>query len=278
VNSEFTHDGERERPDDAPGPTVEAEDTAEDLGDGRPRKRQAVMSIQGRLTEWHALDPETRERLWSDLVEWVAWLHDTYELGRESRLPECWPDHPGLVQELWALKCWREALYTTSAEDGVTTGEQAGSLAQHVRMWHNDMRMFVSEVRFYAPKCMSSHSRGPVVDNLPDNLRAIWHRADPLGGIPGPKKTDLPADTDPEATVSSESGVGATLYEGVISSALHAGQAIPHPAGLPGAVLMHEHWWVSDLESETWERVDDPRLAAQLHALAQHTGDLLDGL
>jgi hypothetical protein len=92
-----------------------------------------VLAIKGRLIEWLAMTDQQRTTSWAGLVEWVAWLHDRYELSIQSRLPECWPHHPGIIEELWALKMWREALYTTDTETGVLTGHEAGGLAQHAR-------------------------------------------------------------------------------------------------------------------------------------------------
>jgi len=40
----------------------------------------------------------------ADLTYWTEWLITTYELHHDL-VPACWTLHPGLVQELWALRC-----------------------------------------------------------------------------------------------------------------------------------------------------------------------------
>lgn len=235
--------GERGRPDDLPAPTPGKEESA-------------VLSIQGRLTEWHAMNPQDRQRHWQGLVDWVIWLYDTYELGREYRLPKCWPHHPGLVQELWALKCWREALYTTNAQEGVTNGRRAGALASHACGWHNELRSLATQITFYAPKCLTGHKRTRLTDDYgDDDLQAAWSAVDPLGDIPAPRPAPI---TETE------------LSEHAMRARLEAGAAEPHPAGLLGTVASHGHWWICDLDHGTWQRVDDHRLAEQLDLLAEN--------
>jgi len=41
------------------------------------------------ISEWHAMDPAQRQAAWPQLVSWVIWLHDRYELSVETRLPRC---------------------------------------------------------------------------------------------------------------------------------------------------------------------------------------------
>ena len=54
---------------------------------------------------------------WHALAEWVDWLIYTYELRDEVRLTSCWPAHPGVVEELAALRsAWRDA--ATRATEG----------------------------------------------------------------------------------------------------------------------------------------------------------------
>src|SRR5258708_613159 len=64
------------------------------------------------LVEWHDMTPGRQQAAWAELRAWVAWLYDRYELGTEDRLPRCWPRHPGLVEELWALRAWRLEVYS----------------------------------------------------------------------------------------------------------------------------------------------------------------------
>ena len=92
--------------------------------------RQAAPALQTRrLAEWHQMSTGERHVAWSQLRAWVTWLHDRYELSAEDRLPRCWPQHPGLIEELWALKAWREEIYQASQPSG-----------QAARYWHTELR------------------------------------------------------------------------------------------------------------------------------------------
>src|SRR3954451_1713060 len=77
----------------------------------RPTRASGMGENRNRLSEWHRMSPAERRSAWAALVDWVIWLHDRYELGIEERLPGCWAEHPGLIEELWALKTWREEIY-----------------------------------------------------------------------------------------------------------------------------------------------------------------------
>ena len=82
--------------------------------------------------EWHDMAPGQQQVAWAELRAWVAWLYDRYELGTEDRLPRCWPRHPGLVEELWALRAWRLEVYSG--------GHPSGRAA---RYWHTELRQLV---------------------------------------------------------------------------------------------------------------------------------------
>ena len=79
---------------------------------------QAAQSLSEprRLAEWHGMTPGEQVAEWAALRAWVAWLYDRYELATEDRLPRCWASHPGLVEELYALKAWREEIYTARGD------------------------------------------------------------------------------------------------------------------------------------------------------------------
>ena len=59
---------------------------------------------------WRDLGPESTESLWRELTEWVAWIRHRYPLAK--RIPECWSDHPEVVEELTALWLAWNAAYT----------------------------------------------------------------------------------------------------------------------------------------------------------------------
>ncbi len=107
------------------------------------------------------------ESAWAQLKEWVTWLHDRYELSVETRLPRCWPQHPGLVEELWSLKAWREEIYGADIPAG-----------QAARYWHAELRGFItSGIGFYARNCRTGHKSDGVISATSDELRTAWLEA-----------------------------------------------------------------------------------------------------
>ena len=50
---------------------------------------------------WRDLGPQGQEELWRELGSWVGWIRARYPLAR--KIPECWDQHPELVEELTAL-------------------------------------------------------------------------------------------------------------------------------------------------------------------------------
>ena len=58
-----------------------------------------------------------------------------------------WARHPGLVEELWALRAWRLEVYSG--------GQPAGQAA---RYWHTELRQLVqAAVPMYAAGCRTGH-------------------------------------------------------------------------------------------------------------------------
>jgi hypothetical protein len=154
------------------------------------------------LVEWHDMTPGEETAAWAELRAWVAWLHDRYELSVEDRLPRCWPRHPGLIEELSALKAWREEIYRG--------GQQSGQAA---RYWHAELRQVLhAAATQYALGCRTGH-RGAVRLSVDDPaLLADWAAAHPLTGIPG---IDLAAGAARRAgTLTTSSVLGAALDDG----------------------------------------------------------------
>jgi hypothetical protein len=214
-----------------------------------------VLAIKGRLVEWHAMTDEQRGAAWTGLVEWVAWLHDRYELSIQSRLPECWPQHPGIIEELWALKMWREALYTTDTESGVLTGHEAGGLAQHARYWHTDLRNLFTQITFYAERCAAEHGGGRrLADRSKTDLKAGWLATDPTGGIPAPAAGAEAAPTRAPRLAAAD-----------MHRRLELGSA---------RSLDRDHayslgdWWTRDTEAGDWVKITDPEMHRRLDNLA----------
>jgi hypothetical protein len=217
-----------------------------------------VLAIKGRLLEWHAMTDQQRTAAWSGLVEWVAWLHDRYELSIQSRLPECWPQHPGIIEELWALKVWREALYTTDAESGVLNGAAAGGLAQHARYWHTDLRNLFSQLGFYAERCAAEHGGGRrLSDRSNTDLKAQWLAADPQCCIDAPLTGESPTSSPVPRLAATE---------------MHRRLELGSARRLGGSDGDHVHsfgdWWTRDTAAGDWVKITDPDIARRLENLA----------
>jgi hypothetical protein len=215
---------------------------------------QGVLAIKGRLLEWHAMSPGQQRSNWTGLVEWVAWLHDRYELANDSRLPDCWPQHPGLIEELWSLKCWREALYTTDAETGVTHGVDAGGLAQHARYWHTDLRTFFTQTKFYTRRCRAAHKDPePLTAHRNQELKREWLAGDPLDGISGPARQPGPGGKNLHRMSATE-----------MDRRIRNGAARSPGGGLSAFVTSFGDWWMFDRDSGDWLKITDPVLHARL--------------
>ncbi len=191
-----------------------------------------------RLAEWHTLTPAERELAWARLRHWVAWLHDRYELSIEERLPHCWAEHPGLIEELWALKAWREEIY-----------EAADPSGQAARYWHAELRQTIhAALTFYAAGCRSGHRAGTPATG---QLQQRWAQADPLAGIPprllAAHTHQPPADSDlfrTDATMQRE---------------LRRGLAQPLSDTIGDCVHHDGSWWTA--AEAGWLRVTETRLA-----------------
>jgi hypothetical protein len=214
-----------------------------------------VLAIKGRLIEWHAMTDEQRTTAWAGLVDWVAWLHDRYELSIQSRLPDCWPRHPGIIEELWALKMWREALYTNDTETGVLTGHEAGGLAQHARYWHTDLRNLLTQITFYAERCAAEHGGGRrLADRSKTDLKAEWLAVDPRCGIAAP---------------TANTAVAPSRVPRLDAAEMHRRLELGSARGLDSD---HVHsfgdWWTHDHEAGDWVKITDPEMHRRLDNLA----------
>jgi hypothetical protein len=201
------------------------------------------------LREWHAMTPTDRKAAWVELVEWVVWLYDRYELGVEHRIPACWAEHPGLIEELWALKAWREQIYDA---------EQPS--AQAARYWHAELRQVLQAATgFYAKGCRSGHKTPTALAVADEALQRRWLSADPLVGVP----PTLMTVTDPvaaDATVMSEAEMRA---------AIDAGDARPLGALIGDFQHYQDAWWIPVDDQPLWQQITDPILAADLDNTAK---------
>jgi hypothetical protein len=127
------------------------------------------------LAEWHEMTPGQLAAEWSGLRAWVAWLHGRYELAVEERLPRCWAQHPGLIEELSALRAWRAEIYA-SGQPG--TGQAA-------LYWHSELRRVIqAATTVYAAGCRTGHRGAPALAAIGREVLDEWGGAYPLAGIP----------------------------------------------------------------------------------------------
>jgi hypothetical protein len=207
----------------------------------RPRPRQdghqAAPSART-LAEWHELTPGEQIATWGTLRAWVTWLHDRYELSVEDRLPRCWPRHPGLIEELYALMIWRHEIYSSSQQPG-----------QAARYWHAELRQVLhAATTVYAAGCRTGHRGAAVLAASDPSLCKRWADAYPLAGVPG---IDIASGRARRA-----SGWASTA---AIAQALDNGDAASMP-GLTDYVIYAGTWWAP--AASGWVQVPAPRRAS----------------
>ncbi|MBD0737828.1 hypothetical protein BGM09_31575 [Streptomyces sp. CBMA29] len=190
-----------------------------------------------------------RDTAWTELRGWVTWLYDRYELAVESRLPDCWAEHPGLIEELWALMLWRHEIYSAAQPSG-----------QAARYWHIELRTVIaSTASHYAAGCRTGHvPLGDLAAQSPE-LQARWARADPWARIP------------PLTLVMGASGPSTSdqLDVEAMERAISVGEARPLSPSLPEYVRYASTWWWLAEEGGDWAKVTTPTFAAELDAAAE---------
>jgi len=138
-------------------------------------RRPATGGASAPLLEWHAMTEPEYTLAWEQLRDWTVWLIGRYRLVLEDRLPACWPQHPELIEELWALRAWRTEAYGP---------EGAGQSAVY---WHQALVAFLGHVSiWWAGGCRAGHTNTPT--SLSSEQIRGWADADPLVGIPPPAR------------------------------------------------------------------------------------------
>jgi len=223
------------------------------------------------LREWHALGAGEREAAWQELVDWVAWLHDRYELSVEERLPTCWHQHPGLIEELHALRVWRLEIYAQHggdlAPDDSAAGGGSGGGGQAARYWHAELRQVLQAAStWYAAGCRSGHRSSAPVE---EQMRRRWLTGDPVAGIP--------ADVLNRPVLARGPGreeVGMALSQAAMQAALDDGSARTLGELITEWVEYDGTWWTpvpADPQrgvASGWERITDPSFNAELDTAA----------
>jgi hypothetical protein len=228
---------------------------------------QAAREARPRLREWHALSRADRTAAWNELVLWTTWLYDRYGLGSDWRLPDCWPQHPGIIEELWLLKIWREEIYDGASE--IPLNQQAGA-------WHAHLQAFTGSVKtFYAPGCRSGH-KTPSEVAWNGRLQEDWAKGDPSAGIP------LPYLLHPGVAVTEALTITADAMEIAFASG-HAERRLPT---LPDFCVYDGKWWKRcddvwrclDAYPELRADIDDyEKRAAKANTAAARLRELLAG-
>jgi hypothetical protein len=203
------------------------------------------------LREWHDMSSAERQQAWAELVAWVTWLHDRYELGSRPGLPACWAEHPGLIEELAALKAWRDEIWSS----GLPPSGQAA------RYWHGELRHVINAAEtMYAPGCSAGHRTAGHLAASDQALQERWAAADPLARIPAA----LHGQPHQPGSPRTRDGI---ISEQAMTSYLAAGTARQLGQQLPGYARYAGHWWHHTPGG--WQQVTDPALAARL---SQHAG------
>jgi hypothetical protein len=211
-----------------------------------PRRPRAVRPAPALavLPYWDALARADLQAAWAALVGWVTWLHDRYELSTEERLPHCWAEHSGLVEELSALKAWHDEIYGSAQPSG-----------QAARYWHAELRQTITAaLTFYASGCRVGHHGGTPAT---PQLRERWTAAAPPG-------------TYAPATFAARPGY---LPGAAMTARLSAGRATTLSDTVTGYLRHDRSWWIP--ADGGWQRVTDLATTALLdhHAQAMARAD-----
>ena len=209
--------------------------TATGSGEGQP----AIGGARLPLLEWHAMTEPEYILAWEQLRGWTAWLVSRYRLVLEDRLPACWPQHPELIEELWALRAWRAEAYGP---------EGAGQSAVY---WHQALVAFLGHVSiWWAGGCRAGHTT-PNTDLSSEQTQG-WADADPLAGIPPPLRS---------TSVSELNVVTAAQMRALTN----AGLAHPYDETVVAFTHYAASWWAfapseGDDGDAMWFRADDADL------------------
>jgi len=223
-----------------------------------PVAEVAVKPAGAQVYEDHHLPPHARTAAWQDLVDWVIWLHDAYELSVEERLPECWPHHPGLVRELAALRAWRLEIYTPAFDPATGRASAVWGNGGSARAWHAELRnVIAAATTFYARGCRAGHRGAPHHLTGDEQTRTAWITAQPPPLLP---RGVTPPDSSPP-------GPAREIDDEAMRGLLATGTARTLAPALPGYVHHHDAWWVTGTD-QRWLEVIDPALATRLDQAA----------
>lgn len=230
--------------EEAPAASLIAPETASAPAPEKSEKAPApeAQPVPGALIEWHDMTPGEQLTAWAQLRAFVTWLTDRYELTVEDRIPRCWARHPGLVEELWALRAWRTEIYSGTLP----------SAGQPARYWHAELERVINAARTrYAPGCRAGHRGADGLVAVDRGLQQAWAESNMLAGVP-------PVDV----------AAGRAKYAGTwvspqdMAAAVDSGEAA-RVDGLRDYLQYRGSWWVPG--SGGWTLVPAPSVPAQVH-------------
>jgi hypothetical protein len=205
------------------------------------------------IREWHSMTDAEQAAAWTQLVDWVVWIHDLYELSREERLPLCWHRHPGLIEELRSLKAWREHVYDQN---------DATSAPHTARSWHGELRQSITAaIGFWAPGCRTGHTDAALLADTHPDLAGQWHTAGP------PVLDSAPAPNAPTGNQGVEVISNQDMF-----AALESGTARRHSRAMPHYITLDGSWWTRGPDHNDWARCTDPDHAALLERTSTQLG------
>ena len=210
----------------------------------------AASPVPGALVEWHDMTPGEQMTAWAQLRAFVTWLADRYELTVEERLPRCWASHPGLVEELWALRAWRQEIY----------GGTMPAAGQAARYWHAELdRVIHAASTRYAAGCRAGHRSAPGLASTDIGLQESWAASNLLAGVPA---VDIAAGRARRA--------GNWVSREEMAAAYDAGDAAP-VQGLRDYVQYGGTWWVP--AAAGWTGVPSPAVPGRANAARDENRD-----
>jgi len=202
---------------------------------------------------------------WEQLRDWTAWLVGRYRLVLEGRLPDCWPQHPELIEELWALRSWRIEAYGP---------EGAGQSAVY---WHQALVTFLGHVSIWWAGGGRAGHVSPQTGLSREQI-SLWSNADPLAGIPQAMRPT--PTTDQGVITMSDLHV---LTAAQMRALTNAGLAHPQHETIVAFTYYDGSWWAyaplkdhapdaDDDDGAMWFRADDVDLASDRTFSPQSTG------
>jgi hypothetical protein len=228
---------------------------------------QLVAQVQ--VFEDHDLPGAMRPGVWRDLVDWVTWLHDAYELSFGEALPPCWPAHPGLVRELAALRAWRAEIYQPFHHP--VTGRQAPRIANGglARAWHAELRNVLRAAQnMYAVGCRAGHRPAPRTLAGDTHHRATWLDQHPevIPSRGNRLPWDHPQDPPPAPRPAAPGGARVASQQ-EIDDARAAGTT--RELGPQATDYTHHQgsWWAHHPHGH-WVQIGDPATSARLDRAA----------